>query len=311
MVGNGQVVGEHYVLGEPLGSGRTGVVYEAVQRTLGRTVALKLPRRELRADPSVRERYRVEALAGSRVRHPSIVTVFDLGVHEGAPFLVTEHVPGRLLGELATRARPLELGAIVEVGAQLLAALAELHAAGVIHGDVRCDNVLVEPLRTGEHRARLFDFGSAWVDGASPLGDGVPAPGRAVDLHGIGALLYELLTGVQPPPDEPLVPPSQRLPERALPAALDTVVLQALAPDPADQFRDALTCAAALRAAVSGAPTKELARTGSGPVILAGLAGPVPATGRGHVVDSAQILLRREAVEDAILAGDDEHIVAA
>jgi serine/threonine protein kinase len=306
MVGSGKVVGGHYVLGEVLGSGRTSIVYEAEQQALGRKVALKLPRRALRGAPLLRERFRVEALAGSRVRHPSIVGVFDLGEHEGTPFLVTEHVPGRLLGDFAARGRPLELGAIVELGAQLLGALSELHAAGVVHGDVRCDNVLVEPERTGIYRARLFDFGCASVAGEPARVERRTASSREADLRAMGALLYQLLTGELPPCDG-VAPPSQRRPERGIPAALDAVVLRALSQDPVEQYRDAMTCAVALRAAIAGTPAETPSRTSAGPVLLAG--GSLLGTRR--VVDSAQLLQRREAVEDAILEGDDAKIVAA
>ena len=93
----GEVVRGMYVVGEVLGVGGMGVVYDAVQVALDRSVALKMPRQELTDDPMVRRQFQMEAIAGARIRHHNVVGVVDFGVYQGAPFLVMEHIVGQRL----------------------------------------------------------------------------------------------------------------------------------------------------------------------------------------------------------------------
>jgi serine/threonine-protein kinase len=175
----GEVIDGRYVVGDMLGIGGMGVVYAAVQRSLDRTVALKMPRSELATDPSVRRRFRNEGLAGSRVDHPNIARVLDYGSHGDSLFLVMELAPGRSLGELAARGT-MPVATAVGVVRQIVAALAHVHAAGIVHGDVKCGNILVETLRDGHAMPRLIDFGLARIgsdstrDGEDRLVSGTP-----------------------------------------------------------------------------------------------------------------------------------------
>ena len=280
-----------YLVGELLGRGGMGAVYAAEQPSLGRKVAVKVLHPELAADPAMVDRFRTEALAGSRVSHPNVAGVIDFGTTaEGTPFLVMEHVAGERLGCIVERegaVPPRRAGALV---CQILAALDAAHLAGVVHADVKSDNVLVARARDGREVATLIDFGIARLadrpapedDAAERVLSGTPEylapeliagapPSAASDLYAVGIVLYELLTGSTPfcggtPPevfqrhvDEAVIAPSLRLPDAEISAALDRVVLRAVAKDPAMRFASAAKFMAALIAAT---PAIELARPG-------------------------------------------------
>ncbi|HEY0252384.1 MAG TPA: serine/threonine-protein kinase, partial [Kofleriaceae bacterium] len=133
-----------YVLGELLGVGGMGVVYAARQTALQRDVALKIPRPELVADPHVIQRFRTEALAAARVAHRNVVSVFDYGQVDGVPYLVMERIVGPRLGRLVVEHAPMSVTRAIDIVTQLLDGLEESHASGVVHADVKSDNVLVE-----------------------------------------------------------------------------------------------------------------------------------------------------------------------
>src|SRR4029077_5775044 len=119
----------------------------------------KLPRRELASDPAVRRRFRNEGLAGSRVDHPNIARVLDYGTHGDSQFLVMELAAGRPLGDMLAAKGTLSVATAVGIVRQILAALAHVHATGIVHGDVKCGNILVEMMRDGHVMPRLIDFG--------------------------------------------------------------------------------------------------------------------------------------------------------
>jgi serine/threonine-protein kinase len=260
-------VGGNYRLLERIGQGGMGIVYRGEQCALGRTVAIKLLHPELAAIPELVQRFHLEARAASRLAHPGSVAVYDYGItRDGTPFMVMEYVPGQTLARLIRERWPVALASIVDLGQQILGALAEAHASGVVHGDIKSDNVLVETGRDGDH-AKLVDYGLArLLDDVGAIEDegvcGTPEymapevasgdPATPVsDLYSVGALLYEMITGAPPfvarTPQEVLhkqvgeqvVPPSERRPERAIPMGFEAVIMRALAKDPADRFRDA------------------------------------------------------------------------
>lgn len=280
---NGQLIGANYVLGEVIGIGGMGVVYSATQRTLGRLVAVKVPRPDLTARDFVHARFRNEAIAGSRLTHRNLVTVIDFGEDAGAPFLVTECVRGTLLGRLVNEYGPPPLSVIASVTEQILDALAECHAAGVVHADVKCDNILIQTMRDGSEVPRLIDFGLArFLDDGHPAGgervlSGTPeylapevirgeAPTIQTDIYAVGVMLYELLTGTTPFAggtcreilsrhlDDDVVPPSLRRPDRNIPGAFERIVMRALHKVPEERFADAAACSGALHAAAAGSP---------------------------------------------------------
>ena len=207
----GSTLAEKYRLVSVLGSGGMGVVYKAEQLGLGgRSVAVKLLRRDLIATRF--EWFRAEAMAASRINHPHAVAIYDFGVTgDDIPFLVMEHLRGRTLTSLIEE-QALPLGRIGAIGGQVLAALAEAHACGVVHCDLTADNVIVERLREGNDFAKVIDFGLARLFDVTSRESRLVgtaeymAPEQirgdliqpATDLYAVGVLLYEMIAGRTP-----------------------------------------------------------------------------------------------------------------
>ena len=278
------VLDGRYRLLAQLAVGGTSVVHLAEDTVLGRTVAVKVLHPHLADDPAVVDRFRREALAAASLSHPHVVTMFDVA-RDGA-YLVMEHVDGPSLRDmlrLRGRMRPAEALAIL---GPVAAGLSAAHAAGLVHRDVKPENVL-----TGaDGRVRIGDFGLA-RDAASAsttfgpdmfAGSPSYASPEAVrgdvldarsDVYALGVVLYECLTGVAPlRADTPFatammhtthrVPaPSERV--DGVPRAVDEVVLRAADPDPNRRYADAAEFAAALHAAVPDGPVAVDLRDGS------------------------------------------------
>jgi serine/threonine-protein kinase len=271
----GDVIDRKYVLRERIGEGGMGTVFVADQPALARSVAIKILHPRHAADRDLALRFRDEAVAASRVRHPGVVAVFDAShLDDGTPYIVMEYVAGRPLGDIIATERIAVPRALALVD-RILDVLAATHGDGVVHADVKSDNFLVGE-RDGEEHVTLIDFGLARVaDLASardtPLISGTPEymapevirgerPEIASDLYGAGVILYELLVGKTPfaggTPSEIMarhlddiaIPPSLRRPDRDIPRALDAVVERALAKRPGDRFGDAAAFARALHA---------------------------------------------------------------
>ncbi|MEE4423579.1 serine/threonine-protein kinase [Streptomyces bugieae] len=211
--GAGRLVAGRYRLLSRLGHGGMGTVWRARDEIMDREVAAKesripdhLPERE-RA--SVFERMRREARAAARLDHPSVVNVHDVVVEEGQPWIVMEFVQGRSLGD-ALQEGTLGAREAARIGLEVLGALEAAHAAGILHRDVKPDNVML-----GRHgRVILTDFGIAQIEGETQLTDtggfvGSPEfiapervlgqqPGSASDLWSLGVVLYAATEGVSP-----------------------------------------------------------------------------------------------------------------
>ena len=199
-----------YRLGPRIGAGGFGTVYEARDERLGRAVAVKAIPSDGRAD----ERAKREAHAVARLDHPGIVSVFDAGEEDGSRFLVSELVVGATLAQLESAGAVSDRD-VLRIGLSLADALAHAHERGVIHRDVKPQNVMVpERPRSPYGAAKLTDFGVAHLAGDEPLtrtGDVVGtlaymAPEQAAgehvdercDLYALGLVLYEALAGVNP-----------------------------------------------------------------------------------------------------------------
>ncbi len=259
-----------YELRNCLGQGAMGVVHEAFDPVIGRLVALKTLRpqaagADAAAVQAFSRRFLVEARAAGRLSHPNIVAVFDYGEDAGRPFIVMERVRGRPLSASLLPGRPQALADVLRWALPLLDALGAAHRAGVVHRDVKPDNVFLD----GDGQVKLGDFGVAALDGEAGVAGtpvyaapeqlrGEPA-GATADLYAVGVLLYQALTGTRPF-DGPLVDvlrrvageapaaPSSRLPPGFPPLApaVDRLLLRALAKSPAHRFADAPAFARAL-----------------------------------------------------------------
>jgi serine/threonine-protein kinase len=209
-----RALGAGYEVRGLLGSGGFGVVFVAWDRRLEREVAVKVLRHEMLATPTMRERFWREARILAQLRHPNIVPVFDVGEAEGVVYLTMPRVVGESLRDLLGRERRLGVTRTVGLVAEVGRALDAAHRAGVIHRDVKPENVLLEGK---EQRALLTDFGiarTAALDGpavtAAGLVMGSPqymSPeqmrgdadiGFATDLYALGAMAFEMLAGTLP-----------------------------------------------------------------------------------------------------------------
>src|SRR4051794_22941412 len=253
-VGGGGLVLGRYRLGARLGSGGFGTVFAARDERLDRPVAVKT----VAAPGPMPERAEREALAAARLDHPGIVAVFDAGEENGERYLISELVRGRTLAELE-REGALSDRDVLRVGLALADALEHAHERGVIHRDVKPQNVIV-PFEPARSAAKLLDFGIAHLAGDEPLtrtGDVVgtlvymapeQAAGRRVDertdLYSLAIVLYEALAGTNPvrghSPAETARRVGSSLPalrrqRRDLPAELCLALDRALAPDPDDR----------------------------------------------------------------------------
>ena len=232
------------------------------------SVVVKFLRSELATDPAVRARFAAEIRAVRRLCHPNLVRFVDAG--DG--YLVMDHARGVPLGTVIAESGPFAVSRVAAIGEQLLRALAHAHARGVIHADVKSDNVLLDA--AGGDHVTLIDFGvTRLLDEPTvvedPMLSGTPEymapevilgglPGPAADIYAVGVILYELLTGATPfgggaspsilarHVDEDVVPPSTLVPDRAIPVALEHVVMRALAKDPWLRFPSASSFAVAL-----------------------------------------------------------------
>jgi len=270
-----------YVILDLVGIGGMGRVYRAEQRTLGRTVAVKVIHPHLLGDEQAAARFIAEARAASRLNHPHSVGVIDFGkTDDGQLYLVMEFLRGRDLATVSYEDGPLPIRRILDVLRQTLAALAEAHHFGIIHRDLKPENIILEPLRSGGDFVKVVDFGLAKIiEGPRPAtaitSPGIicgtpdymsPEQGRGSeidarsDLYAIGVILFQMLTGRLPFEADtatqvvlmhlsiPAPDPRQVAPERNLPEELAAVVAKSLAKDPKDRWATADEMAEALAA---------------------------------------------------------------
>jgi hypothetical protein len=259
-----------YILKEKLGGGGMGEVFLAEHRLLKRPCAIKLIRADLERQPSRFARFEREVRATAQLRHPNTVGIYDFGsLEDGSFFYVMEYLPGLSLQQLVEQYGPLPPARAVHLLRQLCGALSEAHAMGLIHRDIKPDNVLVCHLGGLHDFAKLFDFGlvrTADRDASSArltqagMVMGTPeymSPEQVIgqevdlrtDLFSLGAIAYFLLTGFCPfEGDNDLAlmyarikHPARPLTEHRadLPKDLEEVVLRCLARERADRFSDA------------------------------------------------------------------------
>ncbi len=287
----GKTVKGVYRVEELIGRGGMGRVYRATQLALDLPVAIKVLNRELTEDPSLGQRFEREARTLSRLRHANVISVTDFGqTEDGSPFMVMELVAGRSLEHVIGAEAPFPEARAVRIAAQVLAALAEAHAGGILHRDLKPANVMLEARRDEPDFVKVIDFGIAKIqapdDGKGTLTlegmiCGTPAymsPEQwngeeldpRTDLYAMGVMLYEMLAGRKPyEASTPMALMRQLLSERLVPPSLwrpggggvspglEALVLQALSfkrgdrPESAEAMRAALAACAGV---VAGEP---------------------------------------------------------
>jgi eukaryotic-like serine/threonine-protein kinase len=270
----GDVIADRYELEELCGSGGMSSVFRAHDRQLDRRVAIKILHERYLEDPEYVERFRREARAVARLSHPNIVTVIDRGEDDGRQYIVFEHVDGENLKELVQRSGRLPVRGAVELALAVADGLAFAHTHGLVHRDVKPQNVLLS--REGDVKvtdfgiARSLDVEHGVTQTGTVLGTGEylapeQASGKpvspATDVYSLGVVLWELLVGDVPFSGENFVavalrhvndpPPPLRKLRPDVPPRLAAAVERALAKDPALRFPSMAALAAELRACLA------------------------------------------------------------
>ncbi|RIQ13198.1 protein kinase domain-containing protein, partial [Jiangella rhizosphaerae] len=273
----GRLLDGRYRIEALLARGGMATVYKATDTRLDRPVALKIMHAELAADDDFVARFINEARAVAQLSDPNVVNVFDQGEDDGAVYLAMEYIHGRTLRDVLHERGRLGADLALEVTESVLSALAAAHRAGIVHRDVKPENVLVG----NDGRVKVADFGLARANSTSSkttrglLGTvSYISPEQALgeratprsDVYSAGIMLYELLTGKTPHEgptdfvivrshiDDDVPPPSEAVP---LPPAVDDLVLTATAREPRLRYADAEAFLAAVRSAratIAGLP---------------------------------------------------------
>ena len=246
------LLGNRYLLGTRIAGGGMGEVWTANDEVLGRSVAVKILRREYVDDPTFLERFRAEARHAAGLSHAGIAAIYDYGEDDGSPFIVMEHVPGDALSEVIARDGALSPERTLDIVGQAALALQTAHDGGVIHRDVKPGNLLITP----EGTVKVTDFGIARATNSVPLtltgaimgtayyispeqasGGSVTA---ASDGYSLGIVAYECLSGRRPfDGDTPVSVALAQVREEppalpsGVPSAVSALVMRMLAKDPA------------------------------------------------------------------------------
>lgn len=279
----GRVLKDRYRLTERIAVGGMGEVWRAQDLTLGRVVAVKVLREDLRGNRTALARLRAEARNGGGLSHPNVATLIDYAEEDGGAFLVMEHVAGEPLSAVLEREKTLPLRETLRIIAQCAAGLHAAHVAGVVHRDVKPSNILL----TADGVAKLTDFGISLGAGQPALTAAGMVMGTAQylppelalgrraspsgDIYALGVVGYEALVGERPFTGANQVEiafahveqPLPALPAR-LPAPVRELLVSMLAKDPADRPRSAAALARAAEDLLESASPGETPATETG-----------------------------------------------
>ncbi len=262
-----------YTIQDTLGRGAMGVVYKGFDPLIQRTVAIKVIRKAAFADDELAEaldRFRREAQAAGRLIHPNIVTVYEYGEEDDTAFIAMEYIEGHSLKEVLDGKPALTLAEVARILSQLLSGLQYAHASGIVHRDIKPDNLIF----AGNGTLKIMDFGVARLESSSltmagsvmgtpsymapELFSGAEIDQRS-DLFSAGIILYQLLTGHKPFSGSSMttimhqvvnvMPAKPSHFDKRLPAPLDDLIQTCLAKNPANRYQNAADFLAALHAA--------------------------------------------------------------
>ncbi len=264
------LLNNRYRLLEPIGSGGLAVVYRGHDLLLDRAVAVKVLRHPYADDPLFRRRFLEEARAAGKLDHPNIVHVYDVGLEADRPYIVMELVEGTHLRRVIAERAPLPVQEAVEIARQICAGVGEAHKAGIVHCDLKPQNILLTEAGT----VKVADFGIArafqpregeterpktiwgsphYISPEQAMGK---PPTPASDVYSIGVILYEMLTGRPPFHDEETqallfkhlreAPPPMQERNPRVPDKLEAIVRTMLAKEPSKRYRNAVQAAMVL-----------------------------------------------------------------
>ncbi len=256
------LLGNRYRLVQTLGTGGMAVVYRAHDTMLERPVAIKILREDFSQTEDFRVRFREEALAAANLTHPNIVTVHDFGYDKNSLYIVMEYVPGTELKTMIKQRGRFTLDEAIPLIVQACAGIGYAHRSGLVHCDVKPQNMLVTP----DQRLKVTDFGIAralttiqpderydvvWGSPQyfSPEQASGSPPSPASDVYSLGVILYEMLTGELPfnsnDPSElarmhrEVNPVAPRRLNRDIPQPLEQIILKVLSKEPSARYRSA------------------------------------------------------------------------
>lgn len=284
----GKTIAGRYEILQKLGEGGMGVVYKAMQTSVERIVALKILHPHMTVNEEAVKRFQREAKTTSKLRHINSIHIYDFGVEDNLSYLVMEYIEGESLDDVIRKSGPLDVPHFANIVRQVCYALAEAHDLGIVHRDLKPSNIYLSRKRDGAEEVKVLDFGIAKVVGEQQgmtrltqtgmiIGtpqymspeqvEGMPLDHRS-DIYSLGIIMYELLTGETPfQADTPFqllmkhvkekpVPPRKFRPNRAIPEAVEKIVLKALEKDPAKRFQSINELRESLEAAVGALPIK-------------------------------------------------------